>query len=75
MVSNVDMRRFIPGFWFLLLTGSSLWAQPQSADKAQQAAIQRVKSTLVSSLDSGSPKVSLEFFLSMKREEHRLNGR
>jgi hypothetical protein len=61
-VSNTLMRWMIPSFCFLLLA-SCLRAEPQSADKAEEAAIQRVKNTLASSLDSSVPKVSLEFFL------------
>lgn len=38
-------------------------AQVPTPDKAQQAAIQRAKKVLASSLDSSLPKVSLEFFL------------
>jgi len=56
------MRRIILSFWFVLFTGC-WWAQPQSADKAEQVAIQRAKKALVSSLDHSLPKVSLEFFL------------
>lgn len=52
----------IPIFCLLLPT-YSLWAQPQSADRTEAAIIQRVRNTLVSSLDSSLPKVSLEFFL------------
>jgi len=48
-------------FSFLLLTGS-VWAQA-SPNKTDEAAIQRAKSALASSLDSSLPKVSLEFFL------------
>lgn len=61
-VSNIGMRRIILTFWFLLLTGC-LWAQKPRANEPEQEAIQRAKSTLVSSLDSSLPKVSLEFFL------------
>jgi hypothetical protein len=56
------MRRIILTFWFLLPTGC-LWAQKPRANEPEQAAIQRAKGTLVSSLDSSLPKVSLEFFL------------
>ena len=52
----------ILSFWFALLTGY-VWAQGPSIGKTDQAAIQRAKSVLVSSLDSSLPKVSLEFFL------------
>jgi hypothetical protein len=48
---------------FCLLLIGSLFAQTPGADKTDQAAIQRAKSALVSSLDSSLPKVSLEFFL------------
>jgi hypothetical protein len=61
-VSNTCMQRIILTFWFLLLTGC-LWAQKPRANEPEQATIQRAKSTLVSSLDSSLPKVSLEFFL------------
>jgi len=56
------MRRTILNLWFLLLT-LGLWAQPPSSNKGEKAAIQRVKSLLVSSVDRSLPKVSLEFFL------------
>jgi hypothetical protein len=56
------MQWIIPIFCFLLLTNSPS-AEPQSSDKTQAATIRRVQNTLVSSLDSSLPKVSLEFFL------------
>lgn len=56
------MRPMTLCFWFLLLTGT-LWARPLAGEKTEQAAVQRAKSALVSSLDSSLPKVSLEFFL------------
>jgi hypothetical protein len=56
------MRQIILGLWFLLLT-VSVWAQPPSGNKTEQAAVQRAKNALVSSLDRSLPKVSLEFFL------------
>jgi len=49
------------GLWVPLLVCS--WAQPPSGNKSEQAAIQRAKNALVSSLDRSLPKVSLEFFL------------
>jgi len=61
-VSNEEMPRMILCFSFLLLT-SFAWAQGPSLGKTEQAALQRAKSALVSSLDSSLPKVSLEFFL------------
>jgi hypothetical protein len=45
------------------MLSARICAQPSAADKTNQAAIQRAKSVLVSSLDSSLPKVSLEFFL------------
>lgn len=60
-VSNTGMRAIL-SLYFLLLA-SSLWAQGPSLGKTEQAALQRAKSALVSSLDSSLPKVSLEFFL------------
>jgi hypothetical protein len=56
------MSRMILIFGFALFP-SYLWAQPSAGEKTDQAAIQRAKSVLVSSLDSSLPKVSLEFFL------------
>jgi hypothetical protein len=56
------MWRMILIFWFALFT-SYLWAQPSAGEKMEQAAIQRAKGALVSSLDSSLPKVNLEFFL------------
>ena len=47
----------------VLLVVSVAAAQGQSIGKTEQAALQRAKSALVSSLDSSLPKVSLEFFL------------
>ena len=55
------MRRLIIGP-MLLLTGLA-WSQGPTIGKTEQAAIQRAKTTLVSSLDSSLPKVTLEFFL------------
>ncbi len=46
-----------------MLLASFTWAQGPSLGKTEQAALQRAKSALVSSLDSSLPKVSLEFFL------------
>jgi hypothetical protein len=47
----------------VLLVVSVAAAQGPSIGKTEQAALQRAKSALVSSLDSSLPKVSLEFFL------------
>ena len=52
---------------FVLLT-CSLWGQHKYANKAEETAIERVKTTEVSSLDGGLPKVTLEFFLSYEGE-------
>ncbi len=57
-----------PGMWRIICFLSSFlisvaWAQGPSLGKTEQAALQRAKSALVSSLDSSLPKVSLEFFL------------
>src|SRR5271165_7107504 len=54
------MRRMILSF--LVLSGC-LWAQKQSANRMEEAAIRRAKNVLVSTLDRSLPKVSLEFFL------------
>lgn len=56
------MRGIILSLCFSLLT-LALWAQGPTISKAEQAAIQRAKTTLVSSLDNSLPKVTLEFFL------------
>ena len=61
MVSNGGMQRTILSVSFSLLT-LGLWAQSPSAIE-ESAAIQRVKSLHVSSLDRSLPKVTLEFFL------------
>lgn len=52
---------------FVLLT-CSLWGQHTHPNKAEEAAIERVKTTKVSSLDRGLPKVTLEFFLNYEGE-------
>jgi hypothetical protein len=52
----------ILSLWFVML-GTFLRAQAPSPNKAERAAIQRAKNTLVSSFDASLPKVSLEFFL------------
>jgi len=65
-VSNRDMRRTNLGLLILLAT-SCLQAQGPPADE-HEAAIQRVKTLLVSSLDRDLPKVSLEFFLMYEGE-------
>jgi hypothetical protein len=56
------MRRIILGVSFVVLT-IFLCAQTPSPEEAGRAAVQRAKNALVSSFDSGLPKVSLEFFL------------
>jgi len=56
------MRRMILNLCFLLLT-VCLWGQAPPATRQKKAAIQRAKNVLVSSLDRGLPKVTLEFFL------------
>ena len=56
------MTRIITCLSFTLLA-SFFWAQGPTIGKTEQAAIQRAKTTLVSSLDSSLPKVTLEFFL------------
>jgi hypothetical protein len=61
-VSNIGMWRITLCLSSLLLN-SSVWAQGPSLGKTEQAAVQRAKGALVSSLDSSLPKVSLEFFL------------
>jgi hypothetical protein len=57
------MRRSIPVLVPLLLT-SYLLAQDRSTDEREAAAIERVRTLLVSSLDRDLPKVTLDFFLS-----------
>jgi hypothetical protein len=52
---------------FVLLT-CALWGQHKDPNKAEETAIERVKTTEVSSLDGGLPKVTLEFFLSYEGE-------
>jgi len=52
---------------FALLT-YSLRAQQTSTNQAEETAIERVKTTQVSSLDHGLPKVTLEFFLQYEGE-------
>jgi len=47
----------------LALIACSLWAQPSHSNQSEEAAIQRAKTLLVSSLDRGLPRVTLEFFL------------
>jgi hypothetical protein len=56
------MRWIILSLWLAML-GVFLGARAPTPDKTEEAAIQRAKNVLVSSLDSGLPKVSLEFFL------------
>ena len=51
----------------MLLT-CSLWGQHTYPNKAEEGTIERVKTTQVSSLDRGLPKVTLEFFLSYEGE-------
>ena len=67
MVSNRGMRLTILSVVSLLLT-VCVWAQGPSADKTEMAAIQRVKTLLISSLDRSLPKVTLEFFLKYESE-------
>ncbi len=65
-VSNRHMRGTSLSLLILLVT-SCVPAQGPPADE-REAAIQRVKTLLVSSLDHGLPKVSLEFFLNYEGE-------
>jgi hypothetical protein len=60
------LRRF-SSFIFILFA-CSLWAQHPRSDKTEDAAIERVKTADVSSLDRGLPKVTLEFFLKYEGE-------
>ena len=62
VVSNMYMRRTALSLWFLMAS-VILWAQPRSFNKTERTALQSAKNVLVSSLDRGLPKVSLEFFL------------
>ena len=62
MVSVTKMRNALLSLCSLLLTISVL-AQSPPQSKRDKTAIQRAKSTLVSSLDNRLPKVTLEFFL------------
>lgn len=59
--SNQTMRPMIC-YLVLLLTGS-LWAQSSPVNKTDKVAIERAKAMMVSSLDRGLPKVTLEYFL------------
>ena len=52
----------------LLLHAFCVRAQDPSVDKAEMAAIQRVKTLLASSLDHTLPNVTLEFFLAYESE-------
>jgi len=65
------MRQWILSLWALLLTVCS-WAQPSSANKTEEVAIQRAKSLIVSSFDHSLPNVSLEFFLKYEAEGARI---
>ena len=65
-VSNRHMRGTSLSLLILLVT-SCVPAQGPPADE-REAAIQRVKTLLVSSLDHGLPKVTLEFFLNYEGE-------
>lgn len=65
-VSNRHMRGTSLSLLILLVT-SCVPAQGPPADE-REAAIQRVKTLLVSSLDQGLPKVTLEFFLNYEGE-------
>lgn len=67
MVSNIDVLSRVSSLIFVLLT-CSLWGQHTYPNEAEEAAIERVKTTQVSSLDRGLPKVTLEFFLSYEGE-------
>jgi hypothetical protein len=67
MVSNQGMRLMILSVVSLLLT-SCVRAQGPSAGKREIAAIQRVKTLLISSMDHRLPKVTLEFFLKYEGE-------
>lgn len=66
-VSNMDMLSRVSSLISVLLS-CSLWAQHTYPNKAEEAAIERVKSTQVSSLDGSLPKVTLEFFLRYEGE-------
>jgi hypothetical protein len=61
-VSNIDMLSRASSYVFVLFS-CLLWAQHPYFNKAEDAAIKRVKDVDVSSLDRGLPKVTLEFFL------------
>ena len=50
------------------LFSCSLWAQNSYTNKDEEAAIERVKSLQVSSLDRNLPKATLEFFLQYESE-------
>jgi len=65
-VSNRHMRGTSLSLLILLVT-SCVPAQGPPADE-REAAIQRVKTLLVSSLDHGLPKITLEFFLMYEGE-------
>ena len=67
VVSHTGMRQTIFSLSFLLLT-YCLWAQIPSVNKAERAAIHRVKTLPVSSLDRSLPTVTLEFFLKYEGE-------
>jgi hypothetical protein len=62
-ICSVGVSRFI-----VILFGCSLWAQHPYSKEAENAAIKRVKKVDVSSLESGLPKVTLEFFLKYESE-------
>ncbi len=66
-VSNRSMQQTILTLLFPLLT-LGVWAQGPSAEPGEIAVIQRVKTLLISSLDSSLPKVTLEFFLKYEGE-------
>lgn len=67
MVSNQGMRLTILIVISPVLT-FCVWAQGPSANKTEIAAIQRVKTLLVSSMGHRLPKVTLEFFLKYEGE-------
>jgi hypothetical protein len=61
------MGMLIRSFTFVLIT-LPLWAQHPYSKEAENAAIKRVKTVDVSSLDRGLPKVTLEVFLKYEGE-------
>ena len=69
VVANTVSKKgmLIRSLTFVLST-LPLWAQHPYSKEAQNAAIKRVKTVDVSSLDRGLPKVTLEFFLKYEGE-------